>query len=735
MKKRRIYLRVFLYAIAGVVLLQGIMIILVYTGAFGRLPDRSTLKEIQNPVASEIYSADGVLMVKYYIHYRNHMDPGQINDTLRNALIATEDIRFFQHHGIDTRSLARVFFKTLLLGDKSSGGGSTLTQQLAKNLFPRRDYGIISLPVNKLREMATALRIEKVYTKKEILDLYLSTVPFGENTFGIKSASMRFFNKPPRELHVEETALLVGMLKATGNYNPKRNPGKAKERRNVVLGQMARYSYLEPATADSLKELPVQLNYNPLPHDAGIAPYFREFLRGELETWCREHSRNQDEPCNLYTDGLKIYTSIDSRLQQYAEQAVRDHMTGLQKIFQEQWQNRDLWTGIREEQLLINYDGKYREKMSQEPSHKMEVFTWKGMEEKEYNTLDSIKHYLQFLQAGFLAMDVETGALKAWVGGIDHQHFKYDHVLAKRQVGSAFKPLIYLAALEHGFSPCDYFPNDSVVYPAYDDWTPRNANRNYGGYYSMQGALVHSVNTIAVNLLMEVGIDSVIQLAQKAGIESFLPAVPSLALGTGNISLLEMVRVYQAVANHGVAKKPVYLSRIESKNGEVLYEQARDKAGTRICQAENAELMVAMMRSVVNRGTAIELRSKFGITADVAGKTGTTQNYTDGTFVGFTPGLVAGVWVGGDLQNLRFRTGQYGRGSYTAMPIWAGFMTNTLQDEQWGHLWNDTFDIGESAKEQLMCDDFTEKKPRRFQPLKFFKKKKFFKRLRRRKKE
>ncbi|MEN8157049.1 MAG: transglycosylase domain-containing protein [Bacteroidota bacterium] len=748
MKKRKIYLKITLSALAVALLLPVMMTLLVYAGAFGRLPDTASLGEIRNPVASEIYTADGVLMGKYYIQNRQHMDPGQISDTLVNALVATEDIRFYKHNGIDTRSLARVFFKTLLLGDRSSGGGSTLTQQLSKNLFPRQEYRILGMPVNKVREMATARRIEKVYTKDEILALYLSTVPFGENTFGIKSASTRFFRKSPRELRVEETALLVGMLKATGNYNPVRNPERAMDRRNVVLGQMARYSYLEQAAADSLSNLPLELNYNPLPHDAGIAPYFREFLRGELETWCentkkqnnreehqnRDKTGNRNETYNLYTDGLKIYTTIDSRLQQHAEQAMRDHMAGLQEIFEKQWQRGDLWKGMREEQLLINYDGKHRDKMSLEEPYNMEVFTWDGMQERDYNTLDSIKHYLQFLQAGFLAMDVRSGALKAWIGGINHQYFQYDHVLAKRQVGSVFKPVVYLAALEQGYSPCDYLPNDSVVYTEYEDWTPRNAGRTYGGYYSLQGALVKSVNTVSVNLLMELGIDTVIQLAQKAGIRSELPAVPSLALGTGNISLFEMIGVYQAIANHGVAKAPVYLSRIETRDGDLLYETARDTGGTAICQPENADLLTGMMRSVVNRGTAIELRTKFGITADVAGKTGTTQNYTDGYFMGFTPNLVAGAWVGGDLQNLRFKTMQYGRGSFTAMPIWAGFMTGTLQDDRWSHLRIDTFDISPFTKEKLFCDDFTEKKPFRFQPLKSIKEKPFFKKLRKRRK-
>lgn len=734
MKAFKVSLKVALYAAAVVALVNGLLILLVLMGAFGKLPGKESLQGIRNPVASEVYSADGVLMGKYYIQNRQYMDPGQITDSLRHALVATEDVRFYTHHGVDARSLARVLFKTLLMGKESSGGGSTLTQQLAKNLYPRHDHGLLSMPVNKVREMAIARRIEKLYTKEEILALYLSTVPFGENTFGIRSASVQYFSKEPVDLRLEETALLVGMLKATGYYNPKRYPDRAKERRNVVLAQMTRYGFLGQEAADSLGALPVVLQYNPLPHNAGIAPYFREYMRGQLDAWCREHTGGDGEPYNLYTDGLKIYTTVDSRLQQYAEEAMGDHMRGLQKIFEEQWKDRDLWAGMGQEQILINYGGNHRKGMELEPPHRMEVFSWDGMQEKEYNTLDSVKHYLKFLQAGFLAMDVQSGQVKAWVGGINHQYFKYDHVLARRQVGSAFKPLVYLAALEHGISPCDYFPNDSVVYTDYDNWTPRNADRNYGGFYSLKGALVHSVNTVSVNLLMEVGIDTVIALAEKAGITSPLPSVPSLALGTGTVSLLEMVRAYQSIANGGFSMEPVFLSRIEDKDGKVIYQEPRGNPGTPVCTPENAELMIEMLRGVVNNGTAAELRSTYGIMADIAGKTGTTQNYTDGYFMGFTPSLVAGVWVGGDLQNLRFRTMQYGRGSYAAMPIWAGFMNRSFRDREWGAMATETFRVSESTLEQLDCEDFAEEKPFRFQPFKIIKEKRFFKKLRERRK-
>ncbi len=722
-----------LYLLTGLVLLQGAFILLVLAGVYGKIPDNQALKQIQNPIATEVYSADGVLMGTYNIQNRQYLEPSEIPAFIRDALVANEDVRFYRHKGIDTRSLFRVFFKTLLLRKEGSGGGSTITQQLAKNLFPRSEHRAFSMPVNKVKEMATARRMEKVYTKDEILEMYLSTVPFGENTFGIKAASRRFFNKDPQELLPEEAATLVGMLKATQTYNPVRNPERSLSRRNVVLAQMAKYDYLDAGVADSLQTMPLELDYHPLPHNAGIAPYFREFIRGELDLWCQEHKKNESEQYNLYTDGLKIYTTIDSRLQEYAEEAIKEQMTHLQKIFEKQWEGDDLWKGLTEKQLLINYDGEYRSGMASEPKHNMEVFTWEGKQEREYNTFDSIKHYLGLLQAGFLAMDVQTAEIKAWVGGINHEYFKYDHILAKRQAGSTSKPLVYLEALEQGISPCDYFPNDSVVYEDFDDWTPRNADRSYGGYYSMKGALVHSVNTISVDLMMQVGIDSVLELSKNAGIESELPAVPSLALGTGAVSLYEMVGAYQAIANMGMVKEPLYIKRIEDRNGKVLEEWLPDSEGSSICRPENAELLTALLREVVNDGTAAGLRMKYRITEDIAGKTGTTQNYTDGWFIGFTPGLVAGAWVGGDLQNVRFQNMRYGQGAYTAMPIWAGFMKSTFKDEYWSMLRNDTFQISTSTQDLLLCDDFTDKKPRQFRPIKNLKEKKIFKRLFRRK--
>jgi len=726
------------YLLAGLALLlvvQIAFILLILAGAYGDLPAERSLRDIQNPIATEVYAADGVLMGTFAIQNRQYLEPSEIPQSIRKALVATEDVRFYRHNGIDKRSLVRVFLKSLLLRKEGSGGGSTITQQLAKNLYPRADHGALSLPVNKVKEMATARRMEKVYTKDEILEMYLSTVPFGENTFGIKAASIQFFNKDPQDLLMEEACVLVGMLKGTHVYNPVRYPGQAKERRNLVLSQMAKYGYLAAGEADSLRGMPLLVDYHPLPHNAGIAPYFREFIRGEMDRWCQEHRKGDGEAYNLYTDGLKIYTTIDSRLQAHAEEAIRGHMSTLQEIFEKQWDKDDLWAGLTEKQLLINYDGEYRSGMAREEKHPMEVFSWDGLQHRQFNTLDSIKHYLKFLQTGFLAMEVETAEIRAWVGGIDHAYFKYDHVLASRQPGSTFKPLVYLEALEQKISPCEYYANDSIVYEEYDGWTPRNADRSYGGFYSMKGALIHSVNTVSVELLMQVGIDSVLEMAHKAGIESTLPELPSLALGTGTVSLYQMMKVYQAIANMGEAREPVYISKIEDRNGNVLEERHPVVEGSRICSPENAGLMIEMLKGVVNDGTAAALRMKYRIYEDIAGKTGTTQNYTDGWFIGFTPALLAGVWVGGDLQNVRFQNMAHGQGASSAMPIWAEFMRRAYRDEYWGHLKNDTFALDPGLKEKLRCDDYLDKKPFLFRPILRLKEKKLLKRLFRRKQQ
>lgn len=697
-----------------------ILFFAVFIGVFGKIPSVNEVKNIQNYLASEIYSADNQLLGRYYIQNRTNVAYNRIPVHFINALIATEDARFYEHNGIDRRSVFRVIFKSILLHNESSGGGSTITQQLAKNLYSRKNVWILSMPVNKFREMIIARRLEKALSKKDILQLYINTVSFGENTYGIETAARRFFNKSPSQLKVEESAMLVGMLKGTNIYNPKINYDKAVQRRNVVLGQMVKYNYLKAAIADSLKKLPVRLDYVKYTHNEGPAPYFREYLRQELLKWVKSYNDQNDTDYNIYTDGLKIYTSINSDLQQYAEQAVREHLSRLQSILEQQWKNREPWSrNSSMVQSAIQRSERYRQlkqsgkgveeiKKAFDTPVSMEVFSWKGTKEENMSPLDSIGYYMKFLQAGFLAMEAKTGYIRAWVGGIDFKYFQYDHVIARRQTGSVFKPVVYAAALQSGTDPCEYIPNDSVTFPGFDNWTPRNADLSYGGYYSMKGGLTHSVNTVSVHLLMETGIDKVIDLARNMGIEGDLPEVPSLALGTGECSLMDMVKAYSVFINNGNLVMPIYLKRIEDKTGKVLYQVSPAVERGGIITEETAQTMVNMMENVVNQGTASTLRTIYGFTNDIAGKTGTTQSYTDGWYIGYTPDLVAGVWVGGDNPAIRFRSMGYGQGAFTALPVWARFMQKVYRNPLYRNAKNSVFNIPESIAERTGCPDFSE---------------------------
>jgi penicillin-binding protein 1A len=718
-KKIRLYL---IYALAGIAAFIFILFVFVYLGIFGRIPSNDELKNIQNYLASEIYSSDNVLLGKYYIQNRTNVNYEDIPQYLIDALISTEDARFYRHNGIDKRSILRVILKTILLQKESSGGGSTITQQLAKNLYSRKRYSILTTPVNKFREMIIAVRLEKAYEKKDILELYLNTVSFGENTYGIETASNRFFNKHPANLRIEEAALLIGMLKGTHIYNPKNQTEKALHRRNIVISQMVKYYYLETECADSLKKLPLRLNYRKITHNEGPAPYFREFLRLQLLDFFKNHPKEDGTRYNIYTNGLKIYTTINSDLQAYAEEAVKNHLSKVQGEFDQHWKHREPWG--KNDAILVNQikkSDRYNSLVSKGLSHdeimevfntpvSMQIFSWNGISERKMTPLDSVKHYFKFLHAGFMAMESKTGYIRAWVGGINHRYFQYDHVNSRRQAGSTFKPFVYVAALENGNKPCDYIPNDSVVYEDYNNWTPRNADRSYGGYYSINGGLTHSVNTVSVNLLMKTGIKEVIHLVHEMGITGNLPEVPSLALGTGEMSLFDLIKAYNVFINKGRLVEPIFLRRIEDKNGNILFEVKSQVSDKQIISQQNAEIMIQMLRNVVDNGTASTLRTVYGFNNDIAGKTGTTQMQTDGWFVGFTPDLIAGAWVGGDNPVIRFRSLVYGQGAHTALPIWAGFMRKIYADPLYKFSKNAVFDISYDAISQFDCPDYRDDK-------------------------
>ena len=660
---------------------------------FGALPTDEELQNIQNFTASEVYTYDGILLGRYYVENRTNITLEQVSPRVVEALVATEDARFYEHNGIDRRSLARVLVKSILLQDRSAGGGSTISQQLAKNLFPRQRYSILTMPVNKLKEALVATRIEKMYSKDEILMLYLNTVSFGGNVFGIEAASKRFFNKSSKDLQSEEAAVLVGMLKATTYYSPRLYPERSQQRRNTVLSQMAKYDYLTDEQRDSLQNVPLVLDYNNITHNTGLAPYFREKLRQEVQQWLNEHPNEDGSTYNLYTDGLKVYTTLDARLQRHAEQAVAKHMAQLQETFFAHWKDRKPWgENDRSLRQAMRRSERYRTLKAAGSTDEeietsfntpipMTVFSWKGEIEKTMSPLDSIAYYQMFLNAGFLAIRPENGQVKAWVGGIDHQYFKYDHVVARRQVGSTFKPIVYAAALENGEAPCDYIKNEKKVYEEYDGWSPGNSDDDYEGSYSMEGALSKSMNTITVELMMRTGVENVVDLAHRMGIENALPDRPAIALGTADLSLYEMLTVYGTLVNHGVRVKPTYLLGIEDKDGNVIAKFNEKPDIQRALSTESADLMVEMLKSVVDSGTARRLRYHYGLRNDLIGKTGTTQSHADGWFIGATPKLVAGAWVGANNRLVRFRSLTLGQGANTALPIFGEFMQAFNQDE------------------------------------------------------
>ncbi|MCB9301381.1 MAG: transglycosylase domain-containing protein [Lewinellaceae bacterium] len=682
------------------------------------VPSVRELRGVRTQVASDIYTVDSLLLGRYYNQYRTVVGYEEIPKHVFEALVATEDERFFEHHGVDYRSWARVLVRTILQGDESGGGGSTISQQLAKNLFPRRDYLLLSLPVNKIREVAIARRLERAHSKEDLLTLYLNTVSFPENVFGIDVAARRFFNKPPASLTVEEGATLIGTLRATSYYDPTEYPDRALKRRNVVIAQMERNGYLAPQASDSLQQLPLILDYNPVIGTEDIAPYFLAYVNKELDRILADIRKPNGEPYNLYTDGLKVYTTLHGGMQRLAEDAVRQHLSDMQGKFDEHWKGRTIpWADVRVVDRAMRQSFRYQalvkkglseEQIRQnfEKPDSLVVFTWDGPRKMWMSPKDSLLHQLGLLQVGFMAMEPYTGNVRAWVGGIDFGFFQYDHVLAHRQAGSVFKPVIYTQALRSGIDPCEQIPNNLTVYHEYakgdwavkdwrrddpephftpdgkdeDDWIPQNADGIYGGSYSMEGALTNSVNTISVSLIMRMGVEPVIELAHRMGVTSEIPQEPSIALGTAEVSLEDMVTVFAALASQGQRVHPIVISRIEDHEGKVLAEFKPQNTEQAI-SPEDAALMTHMLESVATMGTASRLRWRYGLNnVPLAGKTGTSQNHADGWFIGYMPKLVAGAWVGGDSPLVRFRNFEYGQGAATALPVSAIFLRKVLDD-------------------------------------------------------
>ena len=716
--------KIAIYLFAGLISLPVILLFSIKTGVIGKLPDKEQLSNIRNFDASEVFSADGKLLGRYYIQNRTVLEYDQLSKHLIDALVATEDARFFEHHGIDFKSLIRVFFKTLLLGDKSAGGGSTITQQLAKNIYHRQEYPFFSIIISKFREMLIASELEDIYSKQEILTLYLNTVPFGGNLFGVEAASQRFFQKSADKVNIQEAATLVGMLKATTYYNPKNNPDRALGRRNVVLSQMAKAALIQNKDLDSLTSLSIELNYKKTDENDGLATYFREHVRLTLNKLIPQITDSLGESYNLYTDGLKIYTTLDSRLQTYAEKAVFRHMRTLQKTFDEHWKGRNKpWENDDDIMgLALNQSATYQRLKNSDLSsdsidqlinlkNEMEVYSWNGKETQQMSTMDSIKFYLRFLNTGFLSVDPATGQIKAWVGGINHRFFKYDHVNenSKRQVGSIFKPIVYASALEQNISPCDYIKAEQEIYQEKDkEWKPANTDNEYEGKYSLEGALTESVNTVSVKVLEKAGIEKTISLARGMGIKSDIPEVPSIALGTPSISLIEMVEAYCTFVNKGKRAQPYFITRIENKEGNVIWKRPKPRT-EQVLSLATSQMMIEMLKNVVNSGTAIRLRSTYNLPNDIAGKTGTTQSNADGWFMAVTPKLVSGVWVGGEYPGIHFRTTALGQGANMALPIYAIYQQQINRNNNFAQISKARFPAPPaSIQRELDCDPFKE---------------------------
>ena len=683
---RFLLLRMAMWGALSLLLLWVFLLLAVYLKYFGEVPSVKVLSQIQNHNSSEVYSSDGKLLGKYFIFDRTSISLEDVPQGILDALIATEDIRFYSHRGTDYRSMGRVLVKNLLMGQRSAGGGSTITRQLAKNLYPRTRKGWIGLAGEKLREGIIARRLEKAYGKGEILGLYLNTVHFGENVFGIYAASQRFFNKQPTELNLEEGAVLVGMLKAGTSYNPRLHPEQSLRRRNTVIGQMYKYGYLEQTTADSLQALPLVFDYAPFSHVHGPAPYFRERLRLELMQWLEGYNETHGSSYNLYTDGLKIHTTIDAGLQRMAEEAVDRQLQVLQQEADRHYRRAD---PARVDRLLNTLSG--------------------GRESDK----DSIFEAQKVVHAGLVSVEPQTGYVRAWVGGRDIRQFQFDNVVSKRQTGSAFKPFVYAAAIENGFRPCEYVTAEALLPEDHGGWSPANTDGNYEGYYSMAGALARSVNTVSVRYLLHAGYGEVKRLADAAGIPGPFAEVPSLALGTIEASLLELTTAYCVFANHGQAIRPQWLLRIEDADGNLLFAASQVQQLPMVLSAETARIMTSMMQGVTDYGTAGHAGSRLGSRMDVAGKTGTTQYNIDSWFVGYSPGLVTGVWSG--LEHPAFgRTYPLPFGaSRVAVPIWTNYMDQANMNPWTRHYASGGFEpLSEALAERMDCLPYLEELPR-----------------------
>ncbi len=693
-----------LWIIFGVLLLIVVLFFFcVAKGVFGTMP---TFEELENPrtnLATEIISADGKILGTYYIENRSNVRYAELSHYMPEALISIEDERFTEHSGIDQKALFRVAFG-VLTGNKK-GGGSTITQQLAKNLFPRgENLSTSKLVLRKFQEWITATKLEHNYSKEEIIAMYLNTVFFGHNAFGIRAAASTFFDKKPKDMNIEECALMAGVVNAPTLFSPVRNPERSLGRRNLVLRKMADNGFITQAECDSISLIPIDMSHFSIKdHNSGQATYFREFLRGELNEWAKNTTRADGQPYNIYRDGLRIYTTIDSRMQHYAEEAVKEFMGNeLQPMFYKHWkgQKNAPFSNVTANEIdhiletSMKRTERYRNlknagvpmdtiKTIFDRPVPMTVFSWKGPIDTVMSPMDSIRYYKWFLQTSLISIESHTGHVKAYVGGLDYRFFKYDHVTqARRQVGSTFKPFLYSLAMQEGeYTPCTRIPNIQYNIKLEDGnvWSPGNSGGHVGEEITLKYALAQSNNWISAYLMNQFGPNAVIAQARRMGVESPIDPVPAICLGVCDLKLIEMVGAMSTFANQGVYIKPMFITRIEDKNGNVIQRFSPEESEA--MSELTAYKMVELMKGVVQSGTGIRLRSTYGLSNPIAGKTGTTQKQSDGYFMGITPDLTTGVWVGAEDRSVHFRSTQLGQGSHTALPIWALYMKKVYADK------------------------------------------------------
>ena len=749
-------IRIFWILFAAPFILVFLLLLIVWM--FAKIPSFEELEHPDSKLATQVIAEGGEILTTFHIENRTYVSFEELSPNLVAAAIATEDVRFRKHSGIDTRGLARVAVKTLLLHDSSQGGGSTITQQLAKTLYPRGEQGgKLSMVWIKLKEWITAVKLERSYTKDEIMNMYLNSIFFGSNAYGIKAASETFFDKEPSQLTVEEAATLIGMVNKPTRYNPALNPDKSLLRRNFVIGRMQKNGFITKAQCDSIQQIPINLHYHVMDHNAGLAPYFRDMLRRDMNAkkprradyqfaedytadslrwrdddlygWLNKNKKPTGERYNLDKDGLRIYTTINYKMQQYAEEAVAEHLGGrLQPAFDKElrWKRyppfaSDTEKAVRD-RLMNNarrWSDRYRSQIRAgvpeadvlaqfDKPVKMRIFAWnkKGYIDTVMTPNDSIRYYKGILRTGFVAVEPGTGHVKAYVGGPNYRYFKYDNVRqVKRQVGSTIKPFLYTLAMQEGMTPCDKVVNVPQSFIAGDgtDWTPRSTDKDewIGKTVTLKWGLTHSSNNISAYLMKQFGPRAMVEMMHKMGVSSHLDEVYALCVGPADVALYEMVNAYNTFPSKGVYVSPIYVTRIEDNQGNVISEftnAKREAIGER-----TAYLMVNLMQGVINHGTGFNLRARYKFKGEIAGKTGTTNDNSDGWFIGYTPSITAGVWVGGEDRQTHFNSIALGSGANMALPIWGNFMKKCLEDGTLGISESDRFIAPPGFSLNLSC--------------------------------